>query len=301
MASLKDIRIRIASVKSTRKITSAMKVVSAAKFHKAQEAEHRFQVYMDRFTQTLGMAMRDGVDYVHPLMVAKNEDAPVCVLAFSSNSSLCGAYNQSVINEAKRLVTELRSAGREVVVHAFGKKMIEGMRREGVTLGASDEDLVAHPSFVDVVRVYDAVQKDFLSGVYSELHVVYNKFHNPAFQESTSVCLLPVSGGADLGAPEERMEGEGSASRLRTEYLIEPSPKEFFDFALPHMGRLQLYSYVLNNYVGEHGARMTAMSQATDNADTLVSDLTLEYNKARQAAITGEILEIVSGANALQS
>ncbi|PIE84328.1 MAG: ATP synthase F1 subunit gamma [Bacteroidia bacterium] len=297
MASLKDIRIRIASVKSTRKITSAMKVVSAAKFHKAQDAESRFQVYMDRFTQTLGMAMRDGVDYVHPLMVTSNPDAPVCILAFSSNSSLCGAYNQNVIGEAKRLVAELRGGAREVVVHAFGKKMVEGLRREGIGLAASDEDLVAHPSFTDVVRVYDALQRDFLAGVYSELYVVYNKFHNPAFQESVHARLLPVV--ADSLA--EQASGDGQASRMRTEYLIEPSPKEFFDFALPHMGRLQLYSYVLNNYVGEHGARMTAMSQATDNADTLVSELTLEYNKARQAAITSEILEIVSGANALQS
>lgn len=293
MASLKDIRIRIASVKSTRKITSAMKVVSAAKFHKAQDMEVKFQKYQDKFAYTLGLAVEHSGEYVHPLTQSVNPDAPVALLVLSSNSSLCGAYNQNVINEARRTIRELDCEGKRVVIHAFGKKVAEGLKREGFTLHSVDEELVGHPSFDRVVEVYNALQEGYLAGEFSEIRVVYNKFHNPAFQESVEQVLLPIKPNISSG----NESGEGR----QVEYIIEPDAKAFFNFSLPHLGRLSLYSYVLNNYVGEHGARMTAMSQATDNADALVSSLTLEYNKARQAAITNEILEIVSGANALQN
>ncbi len=228
MASLKDIRIRIASVKSTRKITSAMKVVSAAKFHKAQDMEAKFQVYQDKFAYTLGLAISHSADYVHPLMESSNPDAPVAVLVFSSNSSLCGAYNQNVINEAKRVISTLESQGRRVLVHAYGKKVGEALKRDAIALATFDEELVGHPSFEGGVDLYNAVQMAFLRGEYSEVRVIYNKFHNPAFQSPTEQLLLPIK-------PEIPVSSLAEGA-VRVEYIIEPGAKDFFGFALPHLG-----------------------------------------------------------------
>lgn len=287
MGSLKDIRVRISSVKSTRKITSAMKVVSAAKFHKAQEQQQYFQHYMERFQHTMALAMRHSAGYSHPLMEVAMPEAPVALLLFSSNSSLCGAYNTSVISCALARIRELHEGGREVVLFAFGKRAIEGLQRAGYTLEIADTELVNAPTFEEVINLFDTFSADFLTGCYSAVEVVYNHFHNAASQTPRVVSLLPI-------APQLAVEASS-----RVEYIFEPTVRIFFDHTLPHYARLMLHTFVLSNYVGEHGARMTAMTQATDNANNLVDELTLEYNKARQAAITNEILEIVSGANAL--
>lgn len=287
MASLKDIRVRIASVKSTRKITSAMKVVSAAKFHKAQEQQVQFQRYLERFEHTMALAMRYTSVYRHPLMEVAAPEAPVALLVFASNSSLCGAYNSNVISTAVARGRELNHEGLEVVFFAFGKRVVEGLERMGYTLGGAETELVDRPTFDAVVTLFDMLSADFLAGRFSRVEVVYNHFLNAAVQTPRSATLLPMEPDFSTRTAE------------RIEYIFEPTVRQFFDYTLPHLGRLQLNTYVFSNYVGEHGARMTAMTQATDNANKLVDDLTLEYNKARQAAITSEILEIVSGANAL--
>ena len=285
MASLKDIRIRIGSVKSTRKITSAMKVVSAAKFHKAQEQAVQFQKYLDKYRDTMSIALAACSSYSHPLMQVANQEAPVAIVVLSSNSSLCGGYNANVISLASQQMKVEKEAGHQVEFYALGKKVTEGLRHFPVVF--TSESLVDKPAFEPTAELFDQLMKAFLEGRYSRVVVCYNRFRSAALQEPSVETLLPCVPPA-------------GSTVVNHEYIFEPDAPSFFAYTLTHFARLQLYTCILNNYVGEHGARMTAMSQATDNANTLVDELTLEYNKARQAAITNEILEIVSGAAALE-
>lgn len=285
MASLKDIRIRIGSVKSTRKITSAMKVVSAAKFHKAQDQTVQFQRYLDKYRDTMAIAMAACGEFSHPLMQVVNEAAPVAIVVLASNSSLCGGYNANIVDYATRLVAEEKKNGHEVELFALGKKAADGLK--ALTPVYVNEAMVDRPSFELTQELFERLLQTFTEGKYSRVLVCYNKFHSAALQTPTNEVLLPCI-------------PPSSSTVVKHEYIFEPDPASFFGYTLSHFVRLQLYTCLLNNYVGEHGARMTAMSQATDNANTLVDELTLEYNKARQAAITNEILEIVSGASALE-
>lgn len=285
MASLKDIRIRIGSVKSTRKITSAMKVVSAAKFHKAQDQTVQFQRYLDKYRDTMAIAMSACGDFSHPLMSAVNESAPVAFVVLASNSSLCGGYNANIVDFALRCVAEEKVNGHGVELYALGKKAADGIKILKPVF--VDEAIVDRPSFGLTEELFECLLRAFYEGKYSRVLVCYNKFHSAALQTPTCETLLPC-------IPPT------SSTAVKHEYIFEPDASSFFGYTLSHFVRLQLHTCLLNNYVGEHGARMTAMSQATDNANTLVDELTLEYNKARQAAITNEILEIVSGATALE-
>lgn len=284
MAGLKDIRIRIASVRSTRKITSAMKVVSAAKFHKAQDARARFQRYREAYGLALSLAIAHSDSVTHPLMEARNADAPVVYVVFSSNASLCGAYNANVMSLAAQ---EIRQVPGRII--AFGKKAAESLVREGFEVEKGDEALVDRPSVHAITLVFQQLMDAFLAGECSQVRLVYNEFRNASLQIPVVQTLFPV------------MPVAGGAVDARFEYIFEPTAQDFFAKALPHYAELDLYAALMSSYVGEHGARMTAMTQATDNANNLIEDLTLEYNKARQAAITNEILEIVSGADALRS
>lgn len=310
MPSLKDIRIRIASVKSTRKITSAMKVVSAAKFHKAQDAQSHFQRYVDAYQYALGQAMHYCPGYDAPLMGVQNPDAPVVLLLLTSNSSLCGAYNSSVASLALAEIYRLRQQAESqqakskrtqakdaqpipadaVKIYTFGRKGYDTLKREGVIPVENDTALVDKPSFQQAAVLFDSLATDFLAGRISGVRLCYNRFRTAASQEPVVEPLLPVT----VSLPQEALTS-------RVEYIFEPSAEQFFNYALPQYAKLLLYTSFMNNFVGEHGARMTAMTQATDNADSLIDELTLAYNKARQTAITNEILEIVSGADALKN
>ncbi len=285
MASLKDIRIRIGSVKSTRKITSAMKVVSAAKFHKAQEQTMQFQRYLDKYRDTMAIAMTACGEFSHPLMKVVNEEAPIAVVVLASNSSLCGGYNANIVDYALRRVAKEKTAGHEVELFALGRKTADGLKALAPVY--INETMVDRPSFELTQELFERLVQAFIEGRYSRVLICYNKFYSAALQTPTSEVLLPCI-------------PPSSSAVVKHEYIFEPDASSFFGYTLSYFVRLQLHTCLLNNYVGEHGARMTAMSQATDNANTLVDELTLEYNKARQAAITNEILEIVSGASALE-
>lgn len=290
MASLKDIRTRIASVRSTRKITSAMKMVAAAKYHRAQDKHTRFQDFMAHFERILSFALQVEQPVSHPLMTVANPEAGDLFLLFSSNTSLCGVYNANASRELLTHFSQLEDSCRATSdIWAFGRKGAELLIREGVKLAKRDEELVATPTFAQVTALFDEVLTAFSTGKYRSVQVVYNRFRNAAQQAPTILQLLPLT------APELQ------ATLSKHEYIFEPSVQELFDYALPHYARLQLYAAVMHNAIGEHGARMTAMTLATDNADSLISELTLQYNKARQAAITNELVEIVSGAEALKN
>ena len=287
MAGLKEIRVRIGSVRSTRKITSAMKMVSAAKFHRAQDGNRHYQAFLLQSQEQMRLALSHGVQPRHSLMVATNVEAPLLVLMFSSNGSLCGGYNASVVQLVRNLLAGRRQAGKATEVWAYGRKGGDLLSRSGVTLGRSDERLVDAPSYESAELLYAELQRDFEAGKYSGVLLAFNRFRSASLQEPDTQQLFPIR------VPSF------STEESRREYIFEPSVNDFFAYALPHYARLMLFGAMLDNNIGEYGARMSAMTQATDNADTLLDDLVLEYNKARQAAITNELVEIVSGAEAL--
>lgn len=288
MAGLKEVRVRIGSVRSTRKITSAMKMVSAAKFHRAQGRHSHYQLFFQQFQHLMGLALAQGVKLEHPLMQAVNGDAPVLLLMFTSNGSMCGGFNNSLVQHVRdRLQYARKAEGKEFTVWAFGRKGVDLLRKGGVQPNRSDEELVDSPEYEPTMFLYDELQEAFESGLFSQVLLAYNQFKTAASQIPVIRQLFPIE------MPDV------TVSEAHLEYIFEPTVSDFFAYALPNYARLMLYGALLDNAIGEHGARMTAMTQATDNADTLLEDLTLEYNKARQSAITNELVEIVSGANAL--
>lgn len=288
MAGLKEVRVRIGSVRSTRKITSAMKMVSAAKFHRAQGRHSHYQLFFEQFQHLMGLALAQGVHLEHPLMRAVNRESPALLLMFTSNGSMCGGYNNSLVQQVRdRLQFARQAEGKEYTVWAFGRKGADLLRKGGVLPNRSDEKLVDSPEYEPTMALYDELQAAFESGRYSQVFIAYNQFKTAASQIPVIRQLFPIH------------VQEVTVDEVHLEYIFEPTVSEFFAYALPNYARLMLYGALLDNAIGEHGARMTAMTQATDNADTLLEDLTLEYNKARQSAITNELVEIVSGASAL--
>lgn len=306
MGNLKEIRTRIASVRSTRKITSAMRVVAAAKYHKASDEYDRFKGFSARYSGILDLTLTECANrqfnIAHPLLRVVNPSAPSLVLMLASNGSLCGAFNANVAHFLERIITShglptgddaktkaLAQGIGEAVVWAFGKKGAEILVKQGgITPGKSDSELVDHLSFDALGSIFDAIVAQFTEGKYSSVQVVYNQFVNAAVQRPMMNRLLPLvaPGAVDV--------------KLEREYIIEPSVEALLARLLPYTAKLRLYDMFLQNHVGEHGARMTSMAQATDNADALLDELTLDYNKARQSAITNELVEIVSGADALK-
>lgn len=287
MAGLKEVRVRIGSVRSTRKITSAMKMVSAAKFHRAQGRHSHYQLFFQQFQHVMGLSLARGAQLEHPLMRVQNAEAPELVLIFTSNGSMCGGYNNALAQRVRESLLGAYSNEEGYALWAYGRKGADLLRRGGVHIARSDEKLVENPDYMATMSLYDELQAAFELGQYSRVVLAYNQFKTAASQTPVMRQLLPIE-------MPEIAEDRGSQ-----EYIFEPAVSDFFAYALPSYARLMLYGAVLDNAIGEHGARMTAMTQATDNADTLLEDLTLEYNKARQSAITNELVEIVSGASAL--
>lgn len=286
MANLKEVRTRIASVSSTKKITSAMKMVSAAKFKKAQNNLLKFRPFNDKIT-----------DLVHGLMAAKVQAAYLCprkqernvlLLLITSNNSLCGAFNSNIIKEAKREYERVRIENPEanVCFYCIGSKGEDVLRREGFSVIARNHDCIDKPSVGATKHVFNDLVKGYRDGKFDRIVLVYNKFKNAATQELIAEPLIPMA----------KPEGQKRAS---IPPIVEPDKAALLDSLLPYYLQNLLHSAIMESHTAEHGARMTAMHQATENATALHDELLLEYNKARQAAITDEILEIVSGANAL--
>ncbi|MBQ9471284.1 MAG: ATP synthase F1 subunit gamma [Bacteroidales bacterium] len=288
MANLKEVRTRIASVSSTKKITSAMKMASAAKFKKAQNTLLKFRPYSDSIAALVhGLLPTKGMEGY--MGSAKRTPRNALLLLICSNNSLCGAFNANIIKEAKRTHDRLRQEHPSIAVHFYciGSKGEDLLRREGFTVVARNHECVDKPRFEASKEVFKELMSFYKEGRYDCIALVYNKFKNAATQELMVEPLLPI-------APRER-----SKQRTQIPPIIEPSPRVLLSDLLPYYLQNQLHSAILESSTSEHGARMTAMHQATENASALYDELLLEYNKARQAAITDEILEIVSGANAL--
>ncbi len=285
MANLKEIRNRITSISSTMQITSAMKMVSAAKLKKAQDAITAMRPYAEKLTELLQnlSATLDGD--VGGDFTSQREVKKVLLVAITSNRGLCGAFNSNVIKEAK--IRSEYYAGKQVDIFAIGKK---GNDVLGKSLCVVDNQSAIFDvlTFDNVAKIADVLTQKFISGEYDKIELIYNQFKNAATQIVQTEQFLPL---APIKSDKPVATGD---------YLFEPSKEEIVLTLIPKSLKTQLYKGIRDSFASEHGARMTAMHKATDNATDLRDQLKLTYNKARQAAITNEILEIVGGAEALK-
>ncbi|GGK30909.1 ATP synthase gamma chain [Yeosuana aromativorans] len=286
MANLKEIRNRITSVSSTMQITSAMKMVSAAKLKKAQDAITAMRPYADKLTELL-QSLSATLDADSGSKYATQRDVnKVLIVAITSNRGLCGAFNSNIIKQTQQLISK-DYAGKSVSVFAIGKKANDAFSKKKMVVG-NESHVFDDLTFENVADIAEALMNKFVTGEFDKIDIVYNSFKNAATQVVTTeqfLPIVPVTGKINVNA----------------DYIFEPSKVEIVEQLIPKSLKTQLYKSVRDSFASEHGARMTAMHKATDNATELRDQLKLTYNKARQAAITNEILEIVGGAEALNN
>ncbi|PKP18163.1 MAG: ATP synthase F1 subunit gamma [Bacteroidetes bacterium HGW-Bacteroidetes-23] len=284
MANLKEIRNRISSVSSTMQITSAMKMVSAAKLKKAQDAITAMRPYAEKLTEILQSLSASMEGEIGGEFTTQREVKKVLIVAITSNRGLCGAFNTNVIKQVKVLADSY--VGKKVDVVAIGKKGNDVLGKTCSVI-ANKSEVFDALTFDNVAAISELLTEKFISGDYDKIEIVYNQFKNAATQIVQTEQFLPL-------AP---VVGAAVAS---SDYIFEPSKEEIVLTLIPKSLKTQLYKAIRDSFASEHGARMTAMHKATDNATELRNQLKLTYNKARQAAITNEILEIVGGAEALK-
>jgi len=293
MANLKAIRTRIISVKSTRQITSAMKMVSAAKLRKAQDKIVRLRPYAQKLYEIQVDISKSLVNSeIENIYARISPPEKVLIVVVTSNRGLCGGFNANVIKEARRVISEkypdqFKKGNLEILT--IGKKGFDFFRKRSIKMLPEQNSLLHDLTFDNVAQVAVQVMSSFASGEFDRVELIYNQFKNAAVQNLTNEVFLPV---------EIIPSGEFKPNPI--DYIYEPGKEDIIQDLIPKSLKIQFYKAVLNSFVAEHGARMTAMHKATDNATTMIKDLTLLYNKARQAAITNQILEVVSGAEALR-
>lgn len=285
MANLKELRNRIASVSSTMQITSAMKMVSAAKLKKAQDAVTQMRPYAVKLNAVLSNVSATLDASENPFAVERTVRR-VLVLPVSSNRGLCGAFNTNVFKATRALIASYEAQGAQAEVWGVGKKASEPFRKLDLVTCDFNATMGAI-SFAGAQEIGQKAMEAFTSGQVDAVYVVYNRFKNAAVQEVMTEQVLPIAAPA----------AEGHAAQ--SDYLYSPSKEEILLDLIPTTIKIQVFKALLDSVASEHGARMTAMHKATDNANSMRSELRLQYNKARQAAITNEILEIVAGAEAL--
>jgi ATP synthase, F1 gamma subunit len=292
MANFKAIRIRIASVKSTKQITSAMKMVSAAKLRRAQDKIVRLRPYANKLHEILVGLSQSLIDSEIENVYGRISDPEkVLIVVVTSNRGLCGAFNSNVIKETRRVVSEkyLEQFNKgNVTFLTIGKKGFDYFRKQNLKMLPERNAIFNYLTFENVNLIAEEIMAAFVKGDYDEVDIVYNQFKNAAVQNLKVEQFLPV---------EAVVTDTGKIAPA--DYIYEPTKEEIVKELIPKSLKIQFYKAILNSFVAEHGARMTSMHKATDNATQMIKDLALQYNKARQAAITNQILEVVSGSNAM--
>lgn len=288
MANLKELRNRIASVSSTMQITSAMKMVSAAKLSKAQDAITQMRPYSDKLTELLQSLSATLDSDTGSQYADQREVKNVLVVAISSNRGLAGAFNSNIVKGVKRIGSE-QFQGKNVEILGLGKKANEVLKKT-FSIHSNNNQIFEELEYERVSEIAQQIMDLFTEGKYDKVILVYNKFKNAATQIVTTEQFLPL-------VPSENTE----AKTANIDYIFEPDKREIVEQLIPKSLKMQLFKALRDSVASEHGARMTAMHKATDNATELRDSLKLSYNKARQAAITNEILEIVGGAEALNN
>lgn len=294
MPSLKEVRIRIASVKSTQQITSAMKMVAASKLRRAQNAIIKMRPYaskLQEILQNLSASIGSGDQSAYTVQRSPEK---VLMIVLSSNRGLCGAFNSNVIKTAVSRMVEKwpeQAASGNLKLMTIGRKASEYFRKRGYDVVESHDHIYDSLTWENASVIADSLMKAYSLHTYDRIEIIYNQFKNAAVQVLKVEQFLPV---------EPPVPNTAALSKSQVDYIFEPSKEEIVTELIPKSLKIQFYKALLDSFASEHGARMTAMHQATDNAKELLKELSLSYNKARQAAITGEILEIVGGAEALK-
>ena len=298
MANLKEMRLRIVSVRSTQQVTRAMKMVSAAKLRKAQDAIIQIRPYESKLHDILvNLTDQIGTSDFENKYAAHSEINKILIVAITSNRGLCGGFNTNVVKKVEELVTTtydyLYQKG-AIDILAIGKKGFDGLKAKNIQVTSSINHLYDNLNYITIEEIAKGLMDAFSKGEYDRIELVYNQFINAAVQKLVVEQYLPVE-------IRENKPVVADTHRYFNNYIFEPDIVDIMETIIPKSLKIQFFKAILDSVASEHGARMTAMHKATDNASELIQEMNLQYNKARQANITGEILEIVSGANALQN
>lgn len=292
MASLKEVKNRISSVKSTRQITSAMKMVASAKLHKAQGRIENMLPYQRKLNEILTNFLSTDVTVESPYTNERPVER-IAIVAFSSNSSLCGAFNSNVAKMLERTLEDYKSLGREnILIYPVGKKVEEAVRKLGYEPQGSYQEMADKPSYVQAYELAGLLMKEFLEERIDKVELIYHHFKSTGSQVLTRDKYLPIN---LEKVAEEATEAIVEKSRFNNDYIVEPSAARLIAELLPKVLSQKIYTVLLDSNTSEHAARMLAMQAATDNANELIQDLTKQYNKSRQQAITNELLDIIGG------
>lgn len=300
MASLKEVKDRIDSVKSTKKITSAMKMIASAKVRKSQQAIAAFLPYSTKLNEILTNLLASDTSFDSPY-AQQREHKKIAIVAFSSNSSLCGGFNANIIKELSATVASYsKSVGKEnVSIYPIGKKVFDFANKSGLqpVHNPTFLEMADKPAFALILELSRELISKFLSGELDQIVLIYTHFKSMGVQEVTNKIYLPF----DLQGAQDKAQQDAVSEKISTatDYILEPSKEILLSHLIPKVLASNLFAALLDSNASENGARSLAMQIATDNAEQLVADLTIEYNKSRQAAITNELLDIIGGASAL--
>jgi F-type H+-transporting ATPase subunit gamma len=293
MANLKEVRVRIASIKSTRQITSAMKMVSASKLRKGQVAIQNLRPYEEQLRLILNNINQGLQEEDKNILCAEQPVNDVLVVIVSANKGLCGTFNTNIIKRAAIHLKALKEKGYNISLWFIGKKAEEFFRRSNYKILGTSHDLIEKVSVDASFEYASRAMKDIENHTFQRIDFVYNKFINAARYDLMAEQVMPL-------VLARVTDGEATpADKGEVEYILEPSKKQIMDELVPKVIKTYIYRILLDSYASENGARMTAMHKATDNATELLKNLTITYNKVRQSSITNEIVEIVGGAEAL--
>ena len=295
MASLKEVKSRINSVKSTRKITSAMKMVASAKLHKAQGAIENMLPYERKLNKILTNFLSADLPVESPYIKAR-EVKRVAIVAFSSNTSLCGAFNANVIKMLLQTVGEFRTLGQDnILIFPVGKKVDEAVKRLGFQPQETSPTLSDKPSYQEASELAHRLMEMYVSGEIDRVELIYHHFKSMGVQILLRETYLPIDLTRVVDEEEKQKEEEVQGGEIANDYIIEPSAEELIANLIPTVLSQKLFTAAVDSNASEHAARTLAMQVATDNANELIQDLTKQYNKSRQQAITNELLDIVGG------
>lgn len=294
MASLKEIKNRIGSVNSTKKITSAMKMIASAKLHKAQGAITNFLPYQQKLDAILTNLLSSDTSYDSPFTQTR-EVKRVGIVVFASNSSLCGGYNANVIKEFLAVYNNHKSLGKDnILIYPVGKKIADAVKKQGLKAEGDYKEMADKPSFQEVQSLAKELIDKFVSKELDEVILIYHHFISTGTQKLLSKTYLPFDLTGDAATDVSKN------NNFQVDYIFEPSKEEILESLIPTVLYSRLYAALLDANASEHAARTMAMQIATDNADELNQELTIQYNKTRQQAVTNELLDIIGGASALQ-
>ena len=300
MASLKEVKDRIDSVKSTKKITSAMKMIASAKVRKSQQAIAAFLPYSTKLNEILTNLLASDTSFDSPY-AQQREHKKIAIVAFSSNSSLCGGFNANIIKELSATVASYsKSVGKEnVSIYPIGKKVLDFANKSGLqpVHNPTFLEMADKQAFALILELSRELISKFLSGELDQIVLIYTHFKSMGVQEVTNKIYLPF----DLQGAQDKAQQDAVSEKISTatDYILEPSKEILLSHLIPKVLASNLFAALLDSNASENAARSLAMQIATDNAEQLVADLTIEYNKSRQAAITNELLDIIGGASAL--